>query len=56
MKKFQAIVRDFSKIPKINTEPTWLEICRYPYSRFEEICSRILAFYLRDCRKKNKTL
>ena len=46
MKKFQAIVRDFSKIPKINSEPTWLEICRYPYSRFEEICSRILAFYL----------
>ena len=45
MEKFQAIVRDFSKIPRINTEPTWLEICRYPYSRFEEICSRILAFY-----------
>lgn len=34
------------KIPKVNTEPTWLEICRYPCNRFEEICSRILAFYL----------
>ena len=42
--KFQTIVMDFSKIPKIGTEPTWLEICRYPQSRFEEVCSRILAF------------
>ena len=44
--KFQTVVRDFSKIPKTDTEPTWLEICRYPQSRFEEICSRILAFFL----------
>lgn len=43
--KFQSIVMDFKKIPKIETEPTWLEICKYPQSRFEEICSRILAFY-----------
>ena len=46
MKKFIEILNDFMKIPKVNSEPTWLEICRYPYSRFEEICSRILAFYL----------
>lgn len=46
MERFQAIVWNLSKLPKNNTEPTWLEICRYPYSRFEEICSRILAFYL----------
>ena len=44
--KFQTILSDFSKIPKINTDLTWLEICKYPQSRFEEICSRILAFYL----------
>ena len=44
--KFQTIVNDFAKIPKTATEPTWMEICRYPRSRFEEICSRILAFYL----------
>lgn len=43
--KFQTIIRDFLKIPKIETAPTWLEICRYPQCRFEEICSRILAFY-----------
>ncbi|MBK8143867.1 MAG: PD-(D/E)XK nuclease family protein [Bacteroidetes bacterium] len=24
---------------------TYLEICRYPYSRFEEICSRILSYF-----------
>lgn len=46
MERFQTIVWNLSKLPKNNTEPTWLEICRYPYSRFEEICSRILAFYL----------
>ena len=44
--KLQTILNDFSKIPKINTEPTWMEICRYPQSRFEEVCSRVLAFYL----------
>ena len=37
---------DFSKIPRFDTGRTWLEICRYPGSRFEEISSRILAFYL----------
>ena len=46
VERFQTIVRDFSKIPQIDTDPTWLEICRYPQSRFEEVCSRILAFYL----------
>ncbi len=40
------LVADFLKIPKNDIEPTWLEICRYPRSRFEEICSRILSFYL----------
>lgn len=45
VERFQTIVRDFSKIPQIDTEPTWLEICRYPQCRFEEICSRIIAFY-----------
>lgn len=44
--KFQTILSNFLKIPQIVTEPTWMEICRYPQSRFEEVCSRILAFYL----------
>lgn len=43
--KFQTILSDFSKIPQTVIEPTWMEICRYPQSRFEEVCSRILAFY-----------
>lgn len=45
IEQFKNIIRDFAKIPKNSSEPTWLEICRYPYNRFEEICSRILAFY-----------
>lgn len=44
--KFKKIVSDFLKIPQNNIEPTFLEICKYPKSRFEEVCSRILAFYL----------
>ncbi|HIZ85176.1 MAG TPA: PD-(D/E)XK nuclease family protein [Candidatus Coprenecus stercoravium] len=46
IRKYQTIIEDFVKLPKIKADPTWLEICRYPYSRFEEVCSRILAFYL----------
>lgn len=46
IEKFETIVSDFLKIPHNNIEPTFLEICRFPQSRFEEVCSRILAFYL----------
>jgi len=35
----------FNRLPKQKFEPTFLEICRYPKRRFEEICSRILSFY-----------
>ena len=46
VEKFKSLISDFLKIPHHNTEPTFLEICKYPQSRFEEVCSRILAFYL----------
>ena len=29
-------------------EPTYLELCRYPGERFEEICSRILGFFFQS--------
>lgn len=44
---------EYKKIPKVSQEPTFLEICRYPRRRFEEICSRILKFYF-DPNKEHK--
>ena len=45
VEQFEKIIKAFSNIPHNSSEPTWLEICRYPYNRFEEVCSKILAFY-----------
>ena len=42
---FQKLLNDFSKVHIPKTEKTFMGICQYPGSRFEEICSRILAFY-----------
>lgn len=42
---FQKLLDDFSKIHIPKEEKTFMGICQYPGSRFEEICSRILAFY-----------
>jgi hypothetical protein len=42
---FQKIVEDFTSIPKIVYQTTYLDICKYSGRRFEEICSRILEFY-----------
>lgn len=43
--EFLTIINDFTKLPKKDTTPTFMEICKHPYHRFEEICSRILQFY-----------
>lgn len=43
--QFEELLNEFDKLPKIVLESTYLEICKYPGSRFEEICSRILCFY-----------
>lgn len=40
-----SLLEEFQLLPKYYKEKTFLEICKYPYSRFEEICSRILCFY-----------
>lgn len=42
---YQELLDKFRNLPKRDMEPTYLELCRYPYNRFEEICSRILQFY-----------
>lgn len=42
---FKKLLADFSKIHIPEEEKTFMGICQYPGSRFEEICSRILAFY-----------
>lgn len=45
-KDINKILKDFEELPKVVKETTYLEICKYPGNRFEEICSRLLAFYL----------
>ncbi|MBE6321788.1 MAG: hypothetical protein E7073_02040 [Bacteroidales bacterium] len=42
---FKKLLDDFKKVHIPKTEKTFMGICQYPGSRFEEICSRILAFY-----------
>lgn len=44
--EIEELVNTFDNLPKIIKEPTYLEICKYPRRRFEEICSRILCFYI----------
>ncbi|MBC7390348.1 MAG: PD-(D/E)XK nuclease family protein [Opitutaceae bacterium] len=41
----EKLLIEYLKIPKETAKPTFLEICKYPGSRFEEICSRILCFF-----------
>lgn len=46
--EFKKLLDDFKKVYDPNKpkyEPTYLEICDYPGSRKEEICSRLLAFF-----------
>lgn len=46
IKDIEKIISEFGHLPKFLSEPTYLEICNYPKRRFEEICSRLLCFYL----------
>ncbi|MFD1258749.1 PD-(D/E)XK nuclease family protein [Mucilaginibacter terrae] len=47
------ILNEFLKLPKRIKQPTYLELCKYPYNRFEEICSRLLCFYLDPSKEHN---
>jgi hypothetical protein len=44
--EIDQLLTDFATLPKKVKQPTYLEICKYPRRRFEEICSRLLCFYL----------
>lgn len=44
--EFDKLIREFEVLPQIVSETTFMNICKHSRSRFEEICSRILAFYL----------
>jgi len=44
--EIEKLITEFGHLPKTLSEPTYLEICKYPKRRFEEICSRLLCFYL----------
>jgi hypothetical protein len=45
--EFEKLLDEFKQIPKIIPQSTYLDICKYPERRFEEICSRILAFFFK---------
>lgn len=44
--EIEQLLTDFATLRKEVKQPTYLEICKYPRRRFEEICSRLLCFYL----------
>lgn len=44
-KQMEQLLFEFDRIPKVVYEPTYLDLCRYPRRRFEEICSRLLQFF-----------
>lgn len=46
MDKFKQILSEFKALPKINTNPTFMDLCQLGGDRFEERCSQILRFYL----------
>jgi hypothetical protein len=45
IKEYSKTIEDFAKIKRNERTLTFMEICKYPGSRFEEVCSRILKFY-----------
>ena len=46
LEKFKELLNKFNKfLPKPMYEPTYLELCKYPWNRLEEICSRLFAFF-----------
>lgn len=45
---YEKLLIDFLKIHIPKSEKTYMGICQYPGSRFEEICSRILAYFFNN--------
>lgn len=50
IEQWQKIL-DESSLYQIEDNETFLDLCRYPGERFEEICSRVLAFFLNPKEK-----
>lgn len=44
-REIDQLLTNFDILPRTVKEPTYLELCKYPRRRFEEICSRLLCFY-----------
>lgn len=42
----ENLLKEYGSLPKNVSDVTFMEICRHSKSRFEEICSRILAFFI----------
>ena len=43
------LLNEFKEIKFPKRDKTYLQLCRYPYARFEEICSRLLQFFFSPC-------
>ncbi|MDE6812551.1 MAG: hypothetical protein K2J28_01775, partial [Duncaniella sp.] len=51
--KFKQILSEFDSLPKINNNPTFMDICQLGGDHFEKRCSQILKFYLDPKRQNN---
>jgi hypothetical protein len=49
--EFDNLIKEFEILPKCISETTFMNICKHSGSRFEEICSRIFAFYLQPANE-----
>ena len=45
IKEFERLLSDFSQIKMVERKKTFMELCPYPYHRFEEICSKTWKFH-----------
>jgi hypothetical protein len=45
IEKYQNLLMELKEIPLPEVDKTLFEICKFPKQRYEEICSRVLAFY-----------
>ncbi|MFA1771653.1 PD-(D/E)XK nuclease family protein [Rufibacter glacialis] len=46
IEEYEKLIKEFYSLPKVVPQPTYLELCQYPYRRLKEICSRMLSFFL----------
>lgn len=43
---YPKILSEYADLPKLNTNPTFMDLCQLGRDRFEERCSQILKFFL----------